>query len=88
MRQSAAVQVHRTASHERSPALRGGAAEAGVLDAQRLPGSLFRYVFMKWAIQPVLRSASTWAWDVRASMKGSNPPSSTEESWCSVSPTR
>ena len=27
---SAAVQVHRTASHERSPALRGGAAEGGI----------------------------------------------------------
>src|SRR5512141_812198 len=49
----AAVQVHRTASHERSPALRGDAAEEGVQEKQRLPGSLLGYVavFMTGSIR-------------------------------------
>jgi hypothetical protein len=39
----AAVQVYRTASHERSPALRGGAAEGGVPVAQHFKEGTVRW---------------------------------------------
>src|SRR5512132_2474454 len=54
----AAVQVDRTASHERSPALRGGAAEGGVPEARRLPGSEFGRVavFTNWSFKMGLPS--------------------------------
>ena len=38
--------------------------------------------------QPAVLSASTWALAIRASMKGSNPPDRTCESWWTVSPMR
>jgi len=60
------VQVHRTASHERSPALRGDAAGEGVPEAQLLPGPPFGYdtvfttVINKHYIQ-ITSAFPTWA---------------------------